>query len=378
MIPITIPHFGPEEQQAVAEVLRSGWVVQGPQVQAFEQALAVAVGASEVVAVSSATAGLHLALQVAGIGAGDDVIVPSLSFIATTNAVWMAGAQPVFADVAPALPVVTADTVDRVWTPQTRAVIAVHQLGIPFDRAALRALCDERGAVLVEDAACAIGTLHRGESIALGAELAVFSFHPRKIVTTGEGGAIATTRPDWAERLRRLRNHGMSLAPDLRHGSGAREGYLEPGWNFRMTDIQAAIGVQQLRKLEDIVERRRLLAARYDAMLVPHWQVAPLQPHVSDRWNVQTYCVCVAPGPQGAAVRRDAVLAHLNAAGIGARRGILAAHLEPAWDSLLRDPLPFTEAWSAQSLALPLYHNLTEADQAQVVATLAEALAATA
>ncbi len=374
MIPIIQPVFGPEELAAVAAVLKSGWVVQGPRVEAFENDLAAIGGADHAVAVSSGTAGLHLALIAANVRAGDDVIVPSLSFIATTNAVWMVGANPVFADVAPDLPNITPDSVDRVWTPQTRAVIAVHQLGVPFDRQEMRRLCHDRGAVLIEDAACALGSLHKGEAIAQDAEFSVFSFHPRKVITTGEGGAILTNNPEHAERLRRLRQHGMSIAADQRHQGGKREQYLEPAWNFRMTDLQAAVGVEQLRRLGEIIERRRLLAARYEVLLAKCYEVAPLQPRADDHWNVQTFCVCVSPGQGDPATRRDEVLRRLNDQGIGARRGILAAHLEPAWHDLLRDPLPYTEAWAAQSLALPLYHNLSDDEQQQVVDALVEAL----
>lgn len=380
MIPIIIPVFGPEEQAAAAQTIASGWVVQGPQVQAFEQALAQAVQADHAVVVSSATAGLHLALQVAGVSRGDDVLVPSLSFIATTNAVWMVGANPVFVDVAPDCPNITAETLAAAWTTGTRAVIAVHQLGLPLQRAAIAALCSERGAVLIDDAACAIGSLHQGEPVGKGAELAVFSFHPRKVITTGEGGAITTTRADWAQRLRLLRQHGMTVAPAERHQTGATEVYAEPGWNYRMTDLQAAVGVEQLKKLTAIVDRRRHLAQRYDELLSDVWDVAPLAPRADDVWNAQTYCLCVAPDGRDAgpaldtSARRNRVLAFLHARQIGARRGILAAHLEPAWRNHPRGALPCSEAWAAQSLALPLHHYLTDEEQRYVVETLREAL----
>ena len=369
MLPIIQPVFGPEEEAAVLAVLRSGWVAQGPQVHEFERKVAARAGAQHAVAVTSATAGLHLALVAAGLRPGDEVIVPSLSFIASTNAVWMVGATPVFADVCDELPILTPESVAAVWTQKTRAVLAVHQLGIPCERDVLRQMCLERGARLIEDAACALGTLHGGKPVTDAADLAVFSFHPRKVLTMGEGGAVTTDDAGMAEHMRRLRNHGMTVAADARHGNAARESFSEPAWNYRLTDIQAAIGCVQMDRLDAILAERQRVWQGYRARLhtrLPQVRVLTPQAHV--QWNVQTGCVRIPDG------KRDAVLKVLNEQGIGARRGILAAHMEPAWEKLPRVSLPHSEAWAHESLALPVFHGMTGEQQDEVVDALAQAL----
>lgn len=370
ILPIIKPVFGPEEEAAVLQVLRSGWVAQGPHVLEFERKLAIRAGAQHAVGVTSATTGLHLALFAANLGPGDDVIVPSLSFIASTNAVWMAGARPVFADVDADLPIITVETVKAVWTPETRAVLAVHQLGVPCDRQGLRQLCADRGARLIEDAACALGTLEHGKPVTQGADIAVFSFHPRKVLTMGEGGAITTDDSELAARLRRLRNHGMTLPADIRHGNNAREGFAEPGWNYRLTDIQGAMGSVQVDRLDAILAERQRIWQGYRARIhtrLPMIRLLQPPPHVM--WNVQTACVRVGDD------MRDHVLKTLNDQGIGARRGILAAHLEPAWQHLPHAPLPNSEVWAQESLALPAFDGMTGDDQDRVVQAIADALA---
>lgn len=374
MIPIIKPWLGEEEAEAARQAILSGWVAQGPRVAAFEAAVAARVGANAGVAVSSATAGLHLALVVAGIGPGDEVIAPSLSFIATANAVAHAGARPVFADVESASPNITVHTIEAALTPATRAVLAVHQLGVPCDIAGIAELCQRRGLVLIEDAACAMGSTVAGRPVGAHTDLAVFSFHPRKLLTTGEGGLIACRRPELAERLRRLRQHAMDQSDVARHGSRrfVFERYLEVGWNYRMTDVQAAIGRVQLGRLNQLLLRRRAQAARYRSLLarVPDLQLAGDPPYGSN--NYQTFWVRVGPRGQAA---RDAALAALNHSGVGARRAVMAAHLEPAWRDHPRAALPETERWAADALALPLFHAMTETEQDQVVHALGKALA---
>ncbi|MFJ3631424.1 DegT/DnrJ/EryC1/StrS family aminotransferase [Streptomyces sp. NPDC090112] len=368
-IPVMVPWLGEEEARAAADAVLSGWVAQGPRVAEFERAFAERVGAGHAVAVSSCTTALHLALLALELGPGDEVIVPSLSFIATANAVRYVGARPVFADVEEATGNLTAATVDAVRTPRTRAVLVVHQGGVPADVHALRAACAEWDVALVEDAACGIGATVGGKSVGHGALLAAWSFHPRKVITTGEGGMLTTDDGQWAERLRRLREHGMNVSAAQRHASSTPivESYLEVGYNFRMTDIQAAVGLVQLGRLDEIVARRRALAARYGELLAGVPGVRPVRDPAYGEGNFQSYWVLLEPEfPAG----RDELLAVLSEAGISARRGIMASHLEPAYAGHGAAALPVTERITRDSLILPLFHTMTAAQQDRVVAVL--------
>ncbi|MFF2200432.1 DegT/DnrJ/EryC1/StrS family aminotransferase [Streptomyces sp. NPDC058145] len=370
-IPVMIPWLGEEEARAASEAVLSGWVAQGPRVAAFERAFAERVGAEHAIAVSSCTTALHLSLVALGLGPGDEVVVPSLSFIATANAVRYVGAEPVFADVEPATGNLTPATVDAVRTSRTRAVLAVHQGGVPADVHALRAACADWDLPLVEDAACAIGTTVGGKPVGHGALIAAWSFHPRKVVTTGEGGMVTTDDAEWAERLRRLREHGMNASAAQRHASTkpVLESYLEVGYNYRMTDIQAAVGLVQLDKLDAMIVRRRELAARYDRLLRDVPGLTPVRDPAYGQSNFQSYWVLLG---EDFPVGRDDLLAALSGAGVSARRGIMAAHLEPAYADHPRAPLPVTERISRDSLILPLFHTMTEAQQDRVVTALRE------
>ncbi|MFE4588617.1 aminotransferase class I/II-fold pyridoxal phosphate-dependent enzyme [Streptomyces laurentii] len=371
-IPVMVPWLGEEEARAAAETVRSGWVAQGPRVAAFEEAFAERVGARHGVAVSSCTTALHLSLVALGLGPGDEVVVPSLSFIATANAVRYVGAVPVFADVDLATGNVTPATVDAVRTARTRAVLAVHQAGVPADVGALRAACADWGLPLVEDAACAIGSTVDGGPVGRGALLAAWSFHPRKLLTTGEGGMVTTDDPKWAARLRRLREHGMDVSAAERHASGkpVLERYLETGFNYRMTDIQAAVGLAQLEKLDALVARRRELASRYGELLADVPGLTPVRDPAYGQGNVQSYWVLLA---EDFPVDRDALLGLLAEAGVSARRGIMASHLEPAYADHPAAPLPVTERLARDSLILPLFHTMTDEQQERVVAVLRDA-----
>jgi perosamine synthetase len=365
-IPVIVPALGEEEARAAADAVRSGWVAQGPRVAEFERAFAAAAGAGHGVAVSSCTAALHLALVVLGVGPGDEVVVPSLSFIATANAVRYVGATPVFADVDLATGNVTPETIDAVRTARTKAVIAVHQGGVPADVDALRAACDGWPVALVEDAACAAGSTVRGRPASAGALLAAWSFHPRKVITTGEGGMLTTDDRELAARLRRLREHGMNVSAAERHASAqpVLESYLETGFNYRMTDIQAAVGLVQLRKLDALVARRRQLAARYHELLADLPGLSPVRDPAYGTSNFQSFWILLEGGD------RDKTLAALAAAGISARRGIMAAHLEPAYADVTCAALPATEQLTRNSLILPIYHEMTRTEQEYIVDVL--------
>jgi dTDP-4-amino-4,6-dideoxygalactose transaminase len=374
MIPVMRPWLGEEEAAAAAAAVASGWIAQGPRVAEFEAAFAAALGTGHAVAVSSCTAALHLALVASGIGPGDEVIVPSLSFIATANAVRYVGAWPVFADVDLATQNLVPASVEPHLTGRTRAVILVDQAGVPADLDGIRALCDPRGIAVIEDAACATGSSYRGRPAGATASIAAFSFHPRKLLTTGEGGMIVTPDGAVADRLRRLREHGMDVSATRRHASSqpVMEHYLEVGFNYRMTDIQAAVGLVQLGRLAALIERRRELADRYRRLLADIPGLRTIEDPAYGTTNYQSFWVLL---PDDFPVSRDELMLALWEAGISARRGIMAAHLEPAYADHPRTDLPVTERLTARSLILPLFHDLTETEQDLVVSAMSAAAA---
>lgn len=366
------PWLGEEEVAAVAEVLRSGWVAQGPRVAAFEAAFARSQEATHAVAVSNCTTALHLALVVAGVGPGDEVVVPSFSFVATANAPTYVGATPVFADVDATTGNLTPATIATVVTARTRAVIAVDQGGVPLDLRAIRAWCDPLGITVIEDAACAAGSTAHGRPVGAQAEIAAWSFHPRKLLTTGEGGMLTTSRTDWADRARRLREHAMSASAADRHASvlAPPESYAEVGFNFRMTDLQAAVGLVQLGRLPAMVARRRELAATYAAAVA---DLPGLRMVADPAWGTTNFQSCWLEVLEDHPMDREELMVHLADAGISARRGIMAAHRQPAHSHRAHVALPVTERLNDRTLILPLFHQMTDQEQARVCEALSTA-----
>ncbi|MDX2257494.1 MAG: DegT/DnrJ/EryC1/StrS family aminotransferase [Hyphomicrobiaceae bacterium] len=363
------PCFGVEEQEAAARAIASGWVVGGPRLEELERQFATTCETAHAVGVSSWTTGAFLVLKALGIGPGDEVIVPSLTFIASVNVIVHAGATPVFADVDTATYNVDPADVAAKITARTKAILPVDQIGLPCEIDRLLAIAERAGLVVIQDAACSIGARFRDRPVGAVAPVTIFSLHARKVVTTGEGGMIVTNDEGFAARLRLLRHQAMSLSDFQRHTGAPTdfESYPEIGYNFRITDIQAAVGVVQMRKLDAMIARRHAIAERYTAAIADLPQfVAPYAPeHVVPNW--QSYQVLVATGGRA---RRNAVLTGLHAAGIATRRGVMASHREPPY-APMGARLPRTEHVADHAFQLPIYPDLTDAEVERIIAALA-------
>lgn len=371
-IPLARPYFDNREEKAVSEVLRSGWVTQGSKVKEFEKLICKYTGAKYAVATTSGTTALFLSLHALGIKSGDEVIVPSLSFIATTNVVVHAGATPVFVDIDPSTYNINPRKIEEKITKYTRAIIPVDQVGLPCDLDAIFKIARKHKLHVVEDAACALGSKYKGRMVGSFGEVACFSFHPRKTVTTGEGGMILTNNKNLAWDLRILRHQGMSVSDIARHKAQKiiHESYPVIGYNFRMSDIQAAVGTEQMKKLPMFLRKRTELASRYTKVFLESKFIVP--PYVPKGYvhNWQTYVIRLRKNRK---ITRDRLMEKLYKVGISTRIGIMAAHLEKPYRNMYpKLSLPETEVAASQTLALPLYFQMTQKEQNYVIQKVLE------
>jgi perosamine synthetase len=362
MIPYARQSIDEEDIQAVAEVLRSDWLTTGPMVEKFEQAVAEFVGAKHGVAVSSGTAALHCAMYAAGVGPGDEVILPPMTFVATANAVVFQGGTPVFADVDADTLLINPTEVEKKITPKTKAIIAVDYGGQPCNYDALRAIADRHHLILVADACHSLGAQYKGRKVGTLADLTAFSFHPVKHITTGEGGMVMTDNAEYADRIRRFRNHGITS--DHRQRTKDGTWYYEMtdlGYNYRLTDFQCALGLSQLRKLPAWVSRRREIAAKYDRAFADTPGIRPLKALQDREHTYHLYVIRL--GRERLEANRSFIFDSLRKNGVGVNVHYIPVHLHPYYRNKYREKsgdCPIAEKVYEEVVSLPIFAAMKE------------------
>lgn len=372
MIPIAKPYITELEAQAAYETILTGWITQGPKVAEFEEKFANYVGSKYAVAVSNCTTALHLSMIVAGIGENDEVICPSMSYIATANCIKYVNAIPVFAEIDPKTLNLDINDVKHRITNKTKAILLVHQVGFPADIDAFQYLCNEYGLILIEDAACAIGSSYKGKKIGSHSDLVCFSFHPRKVITTGDGGMITTSNKYYYERLKLLRQHGMSVNDRVRYESKTVifEEHVEIGYNYRMTDIQASVGIKQLESLDWIINERRKIANIYTDQFKELGYISRPSEIEDTFSNFQSYSIFLK---HECPISRNELMEKMLEAGIATRRGIMTIHRELAYKNLNGiESLPISEDTSDRSIILPLYVGIKNSELEYIIKCFSE------
>ena len=373
-LPFSRPTISREAIDEVVACLESGWITTGPRVKKFEEALKAYLGAPHVLAIANATAGLHLALVALDLQPGDEVITTPMTFAATLNVIVLAGAKPVLVDVEPHTYNLDVAQVAAAITSRTRAIMPVHFAGLPVDLDPLYVLAQQHGLRVIEDAAHAIGTEYKGRRIGAFGDTQVFSFHPNKNMTTGEGGCVSTHDAKLAERLALLRFHGMDREAWNRFGKSGNQHYeiILPGYKYNMMDLQAALGLHQLPALDGFIRRRTELAQRYQRLLAgwPQWSrpEAPAYAHLH-AWHLYTPLL----NPDAAGMDRDAFMAGMKARNIGTGLHYRAAHLYPYYREhygFAPGDFPHAETISDRIVSLPLFPTMTDAEQDRTIAAM--------